>query len=132
MGKRYLIDTNPIIDFLGELLPANGRKFMQDISPVISVITEIELLSGKNISPSGQLKINSFLKTPFVYNILDTDIVQRTVAIRKQHNIKLPDAIIAATALVNGLDLITHNTSDFKNIPGLKVIDPWNLPRWII
>lgn len=127
MGKRYLIDTNPIIDFLDGLLPSKGRKLMQDISPVISVITEIELLSGKNISVSGQIKINSFLKLAFIYNIFDADIVQRTVAMRKQQKVKLPDAIIAATALTNGLDLITHNTSDFKNITGLKVIDPWNV-----
>jgi predicted nucleic acid-binding protein len=40
---------------------------------------------------------------------------------------KLPDAIIAATALVYDLTLITRNTSDFKNMEGLKVINPFDL-----
>ena len=38
--------------------------------------------------------------------------------------IKLPDAIIAATALVHGLTLWTHNTDDFKDVPQLKLFDP--------
>ena len=43
------------------------------------------------------------------------------------HKIKTPDAIIASTAIVNGLTLITRNTKDFKNIEGLKIIDPYEL-----
>ena len=41
------------------------------------------------------------------------------------HTIKLPDAIIAATALVYDLTLISRNVSDFKNIEGLKVLNPF-------
>ncbi|MBS1751893.1 MAG: hypothetical protein JST63_18485 [Bacteroidetes bacterium] len=44
---------------------------------------------------------------------------------RKTYNIKLPDAIIAATALSYELILITRNTIDFKNINNLKLINPW-------
>ena len=40
---------------------------------------------------------------------------------------KLPDAMIAATALQNGFILVTNNTKDFKNIEGLEVIDPYQL-----
>lgn len=43
------------------------------------------------------------------------------------HKTKLPDAIIAATALVYDLILITRNTADFKSIDGLKVVDPHSL-----
>ena len=127
MGKKFLIDTNFIIYFLEGSLPDKANNFFEKISPVISVITEIELLSGKNISNSGLLRINSFLKLSIIYNVFDADIVRHTIAIRKQSKIKLPDAIIAATALANKLDLVTHNTSDFKNISGLHVIDPWKL-----
>jgi predicted nucleic acid-binding protein len=42
------------------------------------------------------------------------------------HNIKLPDAIIAATALVYELTIITRNTKDFEKIEGLNVINPYN------
>lgn len=58
---------------------------------------------------------------------LTADIVEQTIAIRKAHKTKLPDAIIAATAIVYDLTLITHNTQDFKNIPNLTVCDPHTL-----
>ena len=43
------MDSNAIIDFFNGKLPANGKNFMMDIEPVISVITQIELLSNSNI-----------------------------------------------------------------------------------
>jgi len=55
---------------------------------------------------------------------LERDIKLKTVEIRKAHSIKLPDAIIAVTALVYDLTLLTRNTKDFKNIADLKLVDP--------
>jgi len=56
---------------------------------------------------------------------LNEDIVAKTIELRKKYKIKLPDAIIAATALVFNLVLITHNTIDFKNIKNLKMMDSY-------
>jgi predicted nucleic acid-binding protein len=53
--------------------------------------------------------------------------VEASIDIRKKHKTKLPDAIIAATALVYDLVIISRNISDFKNIDGLQVIDPHSL-----
>ncbi len=53
---------------------------------------------------------------------LSEDIVEMTIEIRKQYKTKLPDAIIAATALSNGLCIITRNTKDFERVEGLKVV----------
>jgi predicted nucleic acid-binding protein len=61
-----------------------------------------------------------------VININD-EIIEKTIKLRKSYKIKLPDAIIAATAISYGLTLVTRNTKDFKNIPGLKVINPYEL-----
>jgi hypothetical protein len=47
MGKRYLIDSNIVIDFLSGILPGKGKKLMLEIKPEISVITSIEILSKK-------------------------------------------------------------------------------------
>lgn len=47
------------------------------------------------------------------------------IDIRAVLPVKLPDAIIAASALVEGLPLMTHNVGDFKRIPGLTVINPF-------
>jgi predicted nucleic acid-binding protein len=55
--------------------------------------------------------------------VLDENVVKQTIAIRKTHKIKLPDAVIAATALVYGLSLISRNEADFKKIPHLSRID---------
>ena len=56
-----------------------------------------------------------------------TNLIQNTIDIRQNYKLKLPDAIIAATALVYSLTLITRNTKDFENINGLKVVNPWDL-----
>ena len=51
-------------------------------------------------------------------------LIDKTILIRKNHKIKLSDAIIAATCLVHGLEVLTLNTKDFENIVGLKVSQP--------
>lgn len=58
---------------------------------------------------------------------LTDEIVDETIAIRKVHKIKLPDAIIAATAKTKNLALITRNESDFNAVSGLTIINPWNI-----
>ena len=58
-----------------------------------------------------------------VFDLMDT-IVDISIEIRKKHKIKLPDGIIAATALAFNFILITRNAKDFQNIPKLKIIDP--------
>ncbi|TAG91271.1 MAG: type II toxin-antitoxin system VapC family toxin, partial [Bacteroidetes bacterium] len=54
-------------------------------------------------------------------------VIDKTITIRQTKKIALGDAIIAATALVYNLVVISRNTADFKNIAGLQVIDPHNL-----
>lgn len=56
---------------------------------------------------------------------VNDDIIDQVILIRKKHKIKIPDAIIAATAVVHHLILITRNVDDFKNIDGLKIENPW-------
>ncbi len=56
---------------------------------------------------------------------LTEDVANQSIQIRKTRKTKLPDAIIAATAMIYDLALITRNIDDFKNIPNLKVVNPW-------
>lgn len=58
---------------------------------------------------------------------VNKDIIDACIDLRKEHRIKLPDAIIAATALVYRLAIITNNEKDFENIKGLKFINPHKL-----
>lgn len=52
------------------------------------------------------------------------DIIDTCVELRKENAIKLPDAIIAATALSRKLVIVTRNISDFKGINNLEVLNP--------
>jgi predicted nucleic acid-binding protein len=123
----YLLDTNTVIDFCNSKLPENARKLLAGIEPTISVITQIELFASANIPNQEKLNLEDFVGICMVYESINSDIVNKTIAIRQQHKTKLPDALIAATALVYNLVLITRNIRDFKTIEGLKVIDPLGL-----
>ncbi|MGI4899877.1 MAG: PIN domain-containing protein [Janthinobacterium lividum] len=60
-------------------------------------------------------------------NPLNKFVVKQVIELRQNHKIKTPDAIIAATALVHDLILISRNVSDFKTIYGLQTVNPHNL-----
>lgn len=55
---------------------------------------------------------------------LSEEIARATWQLRRKIKIKLPDAIIAATALHYGLALVTRNAADFQRVPGLQCLDP--------
>jgi predicted nucleic acid-binding protein len=125
----YLLDTNVVIDFCNSRLTQNAKDLLEGIEPSISVITSIELFASSKITEKEKSALEDFVRISRVYNSIDNSIVATTVSIRKLHKTKLPDAIIAATALVYNLTLISGNSADFKNIFELKVIDPYNLPK---
>ena len=89
----------------------------------LSVINKIELLGYPNLDKNEEEKFNLLINHSILHPI-DNKIIEETISIRKSLKIKLPDAIIAATCLVNGLDILTLNMKDFENINGLKVIEP--------
>jgi len=123
----YLLDTNTVINFLGATMPDYSMKVMNNIldkESLISIITKMETLGYNFKSKDEQFTMEYFVEGSTVLQIND-DIVNKTIHIRKTNKLKLPDAIIAATALVYDLTLITRNTSDFADIQGLKVINPF-------
>ncbi len=123
----YLLDTNTVIHFLNASLPPSAMLFMNtvvDEQSNISVISKIETL-GYNFTDVTEKNImEAFVDASTVLHIND-DVVNQTIALRKSRKIKLPDALIAATALVYKLTLLTNNTKDFENINGMNCIDPW-------
>ncbi len=127
MGKKYLLDTNVAIYFLKNSLPENGKSFLLTAIPAneveISFITKIELLAYPSITPEEEMAAQTFLS---FFNIItiDASIINKTIAIRKEVKIKLPDAIIAATALVNNLQLLSSNLQDFSKVEDLTIINP--------
>jgi predicted nucleic acid-binding protein len=125
MGKSYLIDTNIIIDFSENRLPLNAKLFVAEVidnEPNISIINRIELLGFSIVTP----EIIEFTDSTNIINLTE-DVANQTIKLRKNRKIKLPDAIIAATALVYNLTLISRNTKDFDGIDGLEFINPYDL-----
>ena len=94
--------------------------------PVISAITEIELLCWKSENQNDLKILQSFINDALVIE-LEQPIKLKTADIRKKNKVKLPDAIIAATALVYELILISRNVVDFKKIERLELINPWDV-----
>jgi len=125
----YLLDTNVVINYLDASLPITGMQFLNKIideEPIISIITKIETLGFNFKSWEEKNTMEFFIDNSHIININDY-IVKTTITIRQNYRVKLPDAIIAATAIVYSLTLISRNSKDFKDIKGLNFIDPHNL-----
>lgn len=60
MGQGYLMDTNAVIDYLDNKLPATAATFIDNISIEISIIVRIELLAWQNATPNQLQILNSF------------------------------------------------------------------------
>lgn len=124
MGKEYLINTNSVIDYLDNKLPDNANELIDRIDSKISVITRMELLAWPGASDEQALILDEFINTSDVF-ALEEPVILKAIEIRKKHKIKLPDAIIAATAVVKELTIITRNTKDFNIIKELEVLNPY-------
>jgi hypothetical protein len=117
-GNRILIDTNIAIDFL--LRHTAVEKYFYSFDPVFSFISELELLSGKDFYAEELIDIKEFLSTQIIWGYIPAirDII---VNIRLEKKLKLPDAIIAATAIYLDIPLVSSDRS-FMNISGLNLI----------
>ncbi|MDR1315462.1 MAG: type II toxin-antitoxin system VapC family toxin [Spirochaetales bacterium] len=128
MGTGYLLDSNVIIGYLAGQLPEPGTEAVSgiiDAAPRISVISQIEILRFTD-TPENERILEDFVNAAIIHPLTEP-VVHRTIALCKQSRIKLPDAIIASTALTENFVLVTRNTSDLKNIPNLELLNPWEI-----
>ncbi len=126
MEQKYLIDTNVIIDNFGNKLPQKAKTFLNAIETTVSAVTKIEVLGWQNATKMQLKPLYQFMQIANILPISET-VIEKTIAIRQTKKIALGDAIIAATALIYNLTLISRNVSDFINIDNLKVINPHDL-----
>ena len=92
----------------------------------VSVITTIEVLGWRGHDAASRTSAENLLQC-MAEIPLSATVVQQTITLRSEYPIKLPDAVIAATALVNGLKLMTRNQADFERVAGLIIVDPFVL-----
>lgn len=128
MPIEYLVDTNILIyhvhgstictEFIADLI---GQRKLH-----ISILTKIEFLGWNKHTSEGFKKCKSLIKPANVYPV-DEIIAGKSIDLRRHKQIKLADAVIAATALVHGLGLATMNVDDFKGIESLAVLNPFDV-----
>jgi predicted nucleic acid-binding protein len=118
-----LLDTNTIIYLRNSQLDEKIVGVLRDSALNTCNIIVAEVLGYKAIDQEDAVFFRDFLVSMKNHSF-DEEVTEKVIELRKTTNIKLPNAIIAATALVNNLVHWTHNTTDFTDIPGLQTFDP--------
>jgi predicted nucleic acid-binding protein len=120
-----VIDSNIIIY---STLPeqAKLRDLFDEEGICCSIISKIEVLGFKSINKEEITYYNSVFNNILSIPMNDA-IIESAVLLKQQKKMSLGDSIIAATALVYDCALFTANTEDFKNIKGLKLVNPIKL-----
>lgn len=100
----FVLDTNVVLYLLGNRLATSlpSGQFL------VSIITEIELLSYPNLGLNEEQQIRNFLAEITIVSI-EMMIKEQAIALRKQHRLRLPDAIIVATAIALDATLLTND-----------------------
>lgn len=115
---KALFDTNVLIDYLNGI-DAAAQELGRYASKAISLITWMEVMAGA--APEEEAAVRAWLQS-FEVLALDEATAERAVAIRKARRIRLPDAVIWATAQVHGRLLVSRNTKDFPETePGVRL-----------
>ena len=110
--NRIVLDTNAVI-FLaakGNLIPDALREYLQEADLFVSVITEIELFAKPNLPFGEAEKLRSVLSDEISVVELTGAVKKETIALRQDTKIKLPDCIVAATAIILNVVLLTDDT----------------------
>ena len=107
---KAVFDSNILIDYLNGV-PQSAETIGQYVPALISRVTWMEVMAGCLATPHERV-VRAFLGG-FHLAELDEAVTEEAVRLRAQHRLRLPDAIILATARVHGCLLLTRNTRDF-------------------
>lgn len=125
-----LIDTTVLIDLSrGDQIAAdyvdNERKAGTALS--ISIVSAMELVVGcrNNAEVAKAQKLLAKYSTLFISPLISQRAFDLIVTYTKSHGLQIPDALIAATALIEGLELMSDNDRHFRMIPNLVVSRPY-------
>lgn len=126
MNGNVIFDTNIVI-YLSKKLLTPEKVFAENIIYSISIISKMELLGYEFKDRLEEKYISELIGSLNVIPLNDA-IVNMTIAIKKTNKIKLPDAIIYATAQVMNGKLLTNNIADFEKINSTVIlVNPLNL-----
>jgi predicted nucleic acid-binding protein len=123
MSGRVVLDSNTIIDVFNSLVPLESlKKALKDTERMISVITEIEILSFPRLTDEQETRIKLFLAELEIVPLTE-EIKHKTIEFRRRASTKLPDSIIAVTSIVTNATLITRDKKLLNvSFPGLHTM----------
>lgn len=110
-GIKYLLDTNFILGLLKttpEVLDVVSQRALLASECAYSAVTRMELLGYPGITTTEERLIGDRL-SKFTYSAITVEVEDLAIALRRDRRVKLPDAIIAATAIHHGLELLTFD-----------------------
>jgi len=117
-GDRIVVDTSLIINLFNGIYEV--QELITDRNLFVSIISEIEVLSFPNITAKDSELLKSFLSECYIVDI-EPAIKDITIDIRSRFKVKLPDAVIAATAIYFDLPLFTMDKG-FQKITDLQAV----------
>lgn len=116
---RAVLDTNILIDYLKGVEAARSELDRYD-TPIVSIVTWMEVLVGAR-DDNELVTLRAFLRG-FRLAELTRDVALLAVEKRRSHRVRIPDAVIWATAEAGGCLLVTRNVADFPaGDPGIRV-----------
>lgn len=121
--QSAVFDTNILIDYLKGIPQARATIESYGNSPSISIVTWMEVMVGAKHNDQEQQ--TRYFLSGFEILPVNQTVAEHSVALRQQYGMKLPDAIILASTHISARKLITRNSKDFKDLPG--VILPYSL-----
>ena len=122
----FVLDTNAVI-FLttkGNAIPIDLQNDLNDADLFISAITDLELFAKPSMPPDEEEKLRNFISDNLLVIDLTSEVKKETIALRRAHKLKLPDCIVAATAIILNSTLLTAD-KDLLSLrwPGYTVKD---------
>ncbi len=118
-----LLDSNIII-YSAQPEHTQLRELIAEYAPAVSALSYLEVLGYHLLTEQQRQYFEEFFQVALVLPI-SQDVLEQAVILRQQRRMTLGDAIIAGTALVHGLTLITRNTNDFRWIGQLELLNPF-------
>ncbi|MDU9049048.1 MAG: type II toxin-antitoxin system VapC family toxin [Candidatus Electrothrix sp. Rat3] len=117
-----LLDSNAIIYSIKPESDAL-RQLIAEHNPSVSAVSYVEVLGYHQLTVSDREDFIEFFETARIISVSQA-VLEQAVALRQQRKMSLGDSIIAATALLNGLTLVTANIADFRWIDNINLMNP--------
>ena len=119
-----LVDSNILI-YAAQPVHAQLRRFIADHAPAVSAVSYVEVLGYHQLDDEERQYVEAFFRLAQVLP-LSQAVLDQAVALRQQRKMSLGDALVAGTALVHSLTLVTRNVEDFQWIQGLSLLNPFD------